>query len=56
MNRETAKGLLEWWSRGALVAPGSMSEAISTLANGGPSPFVEACIARRGISEGRRAS
>lgn len=55
MNPELAKQILEAWSRGALVAPGSMSEAITTLARGGPSSFVEDCIARRGISEGRRS-
>lgn len=56
MTPDLAEQILAAWSRGSLVGPGSMSEAIATLANGGPSSFVENCIARRGILEGRRSS
>jgi len=53
LSYELAKQILEAWSRGASVAPGSMSEAITTLAKGGPNPFVEDCITRRKVLEGR---
>jgi hypothetical protein len=55
MNHETAKGLLGWWSREALVGPSSLKDAINTLVRGKLNPFVEACIRRREALKGRRS-
>ena len=55
MNRETAKGVLEWWSRGALVAPGTLENTINILARSKRNRFVENCIRRREALEGRRS-
>lgn len=55
MKPETAKRLLDWWARGADVAPGTLKAAISALVKGRPNPFVEGCIKRREVLEGRRS-
>jgi len=54
MSYELAKQILGAWSRGALVAPGTLENTINILARSKRNRFVENCIRRCGALEGRR--